>query len=336
MAPKLAVAAIFLGVVKDVSGLNWGADNDIYITSNGLKRYAMLHLPKAPATAGKIPLVVDNHAWGSASSMEMKMTGMSDVADREGFAVVYPEGYYLADPVDFLPLGVGYSFNAGACCPRSSYEKADDVLFVKDLIAHIYSAVSAESDGATSIDNDRVYAMGMSNGGFFTNRLGCQARNQFAAIASVSGMLVNGTSPMWGTDPFVCPMPDAPLPLLHFHGTADIIVPYDGTTTLGFPSVAEFLATRKSLNRIESTDTGTISYEHDTVVCKSYGAGASNTTVCTIDGTGHSWPGSKWGCPSFGPFKCNHDVDATEQIWSFFKRYSRSETIADTPLDVVV
>jgi len=274
--------------------------------------------------SSKVALVVDSHAWGSTDWLEKDMTGMSDVADREGFIVVYPQGYDLADPVDWLPAGVNYAFNAGTCCPKACSNKRDDVLFIRELVAYVQTVVSDESNGVINIDETRIYAMGMSNGGFFTNRLGCEARDLFAAIAPVSGMIVNGSSPSWKSDPYDCPTPQKPLPVLYFHGTGDLIVPYGGNSLLGFPPVKDYITMRLRLNGIDGNDKGVVSFSHGTVTCTSHGLAATNTTFCRIEGTGHSWPGSKWGCPKFGPFKCNHDIDATEQIWAFFKQHTQS------------
>jgi len=251
---------------------------------------------------------------------------MSDVAEREGFIVVYPQGYDLASPIgnEHLPIGVNYAFNAGGCCPDACSEKRKDVLFIRELVTYVKTLVSDETKGNITIDENRIYAMGMSNGGFFTNRLGCEARDIFAAIAPVSGMILNGSSPRWVSDPYECPTPETPLPVLYFHGTGDLIVPYNGSKSMGFPSVEDYIALRLRLNQIDASQNGVVSYNHGTVTCTSYGAAATNTTFCRIEGSGHSWPGSKWGCPSYpGPFKCNHDIDATEQIWAFFKMHAR-------------
>jgi polyhydroxybutyrate depolymerase len=309
-----------------VGAIEFGKENSIEITSGNVQRKALLYLPSASTLPSSVPLVVDSHAWGSTDSLERDMTGMSNVASREGFIVVYPQGYDNADPIDRLPVGVNYAWNAGACCPEACSKKRSDVLFIKELVSYIKTVVSAESNGTIKVDDSRIYAMGMSNGAFFTNRLGCEARELFAAIAPVSGMIVNGSSPGWISDPYECPKPEVPLPVLYFHGTGDLIVPYEGSTILGFPPVKDYMAMRLRLNGIDVADQGYVSYSNGTVTCTSHGSAKSNTTFCRIEGTGHSWPGSKWGCPSYGPFACNHDIDASEQIWAFFQKHVRIPT----------
>src|SRR5690606_31858506 len=68
------------------------------------------------------------------------------------------------------------------------------------------------------VDPDRIYATGMSNGGHMSHRLACEAADVFAAVAPVAGsMTVTGNC-----------TPAEPISVLHFHGTSDSIVPYDG------------------------------------------------------------------------------------------------------------
>lgn len=321
MARLLTIAAMLpFGKCTDIT---------IEVQSGGLTREAVLHIPKG--ATGKVPLVVDSHAWGSMATAEALLTDFSTVGDREGFAVVYPRGYDLGQPlapIPTLPLpgGVGYSFNAGGCCPHASSRKRGDVQFIRELVAYVVANLPKETKGAMEIDETRVYATGMSNGGFFTNRLSCEARDLFAAIAPVSGILLNGSSPEWGGDPFSCHTHTPPLPVLHFHGTADIAVPWTGNPLFGFPSLPNYLATRLRLNGLSAEDKGSVTYKNGLVTCTAHGPAASNVTLCRIELGGHAWPGSHYLCAPVPPFQCNHDIDATEQIWAFFKRYSLLKT----------
>jgi len=302
----------------------------ISLRSDGLDRSAILHIPEG--ATGQIPLVVNSHAWGMDPVGEALLTDFSSVADREGFAVVYPRGYDLGQPIDVfqvpLPGGVGYSFNAGGCCPKSSTNRRDDVQFIRDLVAHIVDLIPKATEDAMQIDQTRVYATGMSNGGFLTNRLACEARDLFAAVAPVAGVLLTDSSPTFGGDPFVCPPHDPPLPVLHFHGRADLAVPWAGNPLFGFPSIPSYLATRLRLNGLPADEEGVVSYSHGAVTCTAHGPASANVTLCKVSGGGHSWPGSKYLCADkkIPPFQCSNDIDATEQIWSFFKRYSLKST----------
>jgi len=324
----------FLGFRKEgveqldiaIAAASDGIDRKLRLVSGGLQRMANLHLPphiNDAASGSLMPLVVNLHAWGSNSELQAMMTGMNSLADQEGFAVLYPQGYALANPLPWMPLGVGYSWNAGACCPKGSADKIDDVAFIRDAVAFASGFLANLTGGAVTVDVQRIYATGMSNGGFMTNRLGCEASDLFAAIAPVSGPIGNGTSPMWGSDPYECPVPSRPMPTLHFHGTGDIIVPWEGTRVLGFPSVDDYISLRRRLNGIPEDDVGTVTFESPRVTCTGYGGHAANVTVCRQALVGHSWPGSPgFGmCPLLGPFACTREIDATSQIWQFFLGY---------------
>jgi polyhydroxybutyrate depolymerase len=89
-------------------------------------------------------------------------TGFNDIADRNGFAVVYPET-------------TGHQWNDGRSTTAGF---GDDVRFVNQLIDHL---VSSEH-----IDPARIYATGPSNGGMFTLRLACETSDRIAAFAVVA------------------------------------------------------------------------------------------------------------------------------------------------------
>lgn len=108
-------------------------------------------------------------------------------------------------------------------------------------------------------------------------------------------------------------------PFLYFHGTGDDIVPFGGRSYMGFPPAVDYVAELARRNCGASPPSKT-SFERSTVQCNTTCDDSMNVTFCRIEGTGHSWPGSKNACPSFGPFKCNHDVDATGEAFRFFER----------------
>ena len=172
------------------------------------------------------------------------------------------------------------------------------------------------------VDPSRVYATGMSNGGFMANRIGCELSSVVAAIAPVSGPLMENPSIAWRSDPFSCET-TRPVPVLHFHGLADIVVPYNGNRALSFPSVAESIAGWTARNGIPPESTPTTTYHKGDVTCESLGDSRTNVTLCSIIGAGHSWPGAPGAfCPDSGIFACTKDIDASREIWNFFKQHT--------------
>ena len=142
-----------------------------------------------------MPLVLDFHGYLGSSGEQATFSQITPAADAAGVAIV-------------LPQGVGNSWNGGACCGQAASEDIDDVGFIRALVDAM--------DMHVCFDAARVYAMGMSNGGYISNRLGCEAADVFAAIGPVAGMI---------QIPFEECQPSRPVPVMHFHGTADLIVP---------------------------------------------------------------------------------------------------------------
>ena len=71
-----------------------------------------------------------------------------------------------------------------------------------------------------SIDSGKIYATGVSNGGMMSERLGCEAADLFAAIATD---IANLPEPLNGN----C-NPSRPIPLVAINGLDDPLVPYNG------------------------------------------------------------------------------------------------------------
>jgi polyhydroxybutyrate depolymerase len=123
-----------------------GGTVDRQITSDGVVRHYLLHVPAIHNAGTPTPLIFNFHGYGSNSSQEENLTGMSAKADQAGFIVVYPDGLYK-----------GWSDGPGPDGLR-------DLEFVRDLIGSLESQ--------HNIDPQRIYATGISNGGGMTNRVG--------------------------------------------------------------------------------------------------------------------------------------------------------------------
>ena len=155
-----------------------------------------------------------------------------------------------------------------------------------------------------------------------TNRVACQASDIYAAFAPVSGLYTPHGAELWPSTGYEC-KPNGPVPVLHMPGLRDPIVPYAGRKSFGFPPVREYIQGWARRNSIAPGINATRTYSHKTVQCESWGEGRANVTLCTAAEAGHSWPGAPTpACPSFGPFKCTRDINATDHIWAFFERYT--------------
>lgn len=246
------------------------------VVSGELVRRFVLVVPEsAPRPA---PLVIVFHGFmGNPTEVE-EDTGMTRVAEDEGFAVVYPEGH-----------GRPRSW-------RSDPRRGDlDVVFIRDLVALL--------DEAFGIDPARVYAAGMSNGGGMAARLACDAPDLVAAVAGVAGAYFSGDC-----------VPTRPVPVVAFHGDADPIVPYEGWGPF-LPSVEGWASEWAARNGCEPEPTlGAVATDVTTLRWAGCTAGA-DVVLYTVAGGRHGWPGSERTGEHLGS---TNSVDASHLIWDFF------------------
>lgn len=80
-------------------------------------------------------------------------------------------------------------------------------------------AILAQVATARPVDRDRVYAVGMSNGGGLALDLACRAGDLVAGVATVSGAFYSGTGESCGPDQVATQI---------IHGTEDELLHYGG------------------------------------------------------------------------------------------------------------
>jgi polyhydroxybutyrate depolymerase len=257
----------------------------VTITSSGQQRTARLVVPSSYTGKTYVPLVMMFAGFLEDDQAIEQVTAMTPIAQQRGFIVVYPQG-------------LGDSFNAGACCGTSSATGVADVQFTEDLLDSLESRLC--------IDPKRVFAAGFSNGGMFSSRLGCEVATRFAAIAPVSGPIAISSC-----------KPARPMPVIEFHGTSDIVVPYNGGGLAGAMSVPAAIDLWKT--NAGCTDAApTQVYQNGDTTCTSYVKCQEGAAVelCTINGGGHQWPGGT--DPTAGVGYQTHDIDASSTLIDFF------------------
>ncbi len=275
------------------------AIREVTIRSGGVERSYLLYVP-ARKTAAKWPLVVLLHGGGGGGRQAALAYGMSDVADRHGFLVAYPNGSGRRD--DIL-----LTWNAGNCCGYAMHHHVDDVAFLRAMVERI--------DRDLGVDRARIYATGMSNGGMMAHRLGCEAADLFAAIAPVAGALNIPCKPV------------DPVAVMIFHGTADEHVPYDGGTgSKAFEhrvdqpvshAVDVWRAANGCTKPSPPRRTGNISRQTWSG-CRD----GADVTLVTIHGGGHAWPGGMTP-PRRGAAVPTKEISASEEIWKFFATHPK-------------
>jgi polyhydroxybutyrate depolymerase len=205
MRVGLALLALLLPTLA--SGALAPGDYARTIEFQGRQRDWILHVPPGYDGATPVPLVLDIHGLSSNNQQQRGVSGIGAVADREGFLVVWPNGWNAA-------------WNAGVCCGNTDL---DDVAFLRDVVAR--------TAGETRVDPQRVYATGISNGGAMSQRLACDAADLFAAAVPTA-------FPLPFADFADC-RPSRPIPVLTVMGLTDKLVPYEGGA---FASAADTFA----------------------------------------------------------------------------------------------
>ncbi|MBK8444866.1 MAG: T9SS type A sorting domain-containing protein [Sphingobacteriales bacterium] len=297
----LSAAAFSVSAQTTVRTLQW----------EGTTRSYRLHLPPDYSSSTALPLIINMHGLGSNAWQQEAYSGMNNIADTAAFVVAYPDG--LQDAASQTTY-----WNCGFMSPYHS--GSDDVGFIQAMM----DSISAQYN----IDQDRIYACGMSMGGFMSYRLACELEERIAAIASVTGVAVDSV--------FHYCQNTRPVPLLHIHGTADSTVPYEGGAGLGgtimmpVQEAVNFWVARNQCPELppqitDLADSNTADGCTATHTVYTSCEKGSRVELYRINGGAHTWPGAPI---SIGV--TNQDFNASETIWLFFKDYRRSQFAPDT------
>lgn len=264
------------------------------VIHDGIQRDYILYIPAIYDGSADFPLVLNFHGFGSNANEQMFYGDFRDIADTEGFLLVHPQG---------TSLNGSQYWNVGS--PGSSGSTIDDVGFTEALIDELANLYT--------INLDRVYATGMSNGGFMSFLLACQLSEKIAAIASVTGSMTLDTYDNCNAQ--------HPTPILQIHGTSDNIVPYNGNT--GSLSIDDVISYWVNYNNCDTNPTITTFPDLDPSdgsivehIVYTGGDNASTTEHMKVIGGGHTWPGSVFILP-----ETNQDINASNEIWEFFSRF---------------
>jgi polyhydroxybutyrate depolymerase len=278
-------------------------DHTCTLEVGGRTRSYLVHVPPKYDPEKPTPLVLAFHGGMTNGAIMALASGLSEKADKEDFIVVYPNGTGKGNLL--------LVWNSGGFEKSFAEKLPDDVAFV--------GAILDELPKLVHVDPKRVYATGISNGGMMCYRLAAELSQRIAAIAPVSGTLSVAKS-----------RPRRPVPVMHFHGTEDKLVPFQGPDVwtskfLAFKSVEETiriwaringcLKKPKTIELPDKVDDGT------TVRQELYGPGKDGAEVVlfTIKGGGHTWPGREWPVPWLG--KTTRDISANDLMWEFFQKH---------------
>ncbi len=261
------------------------------LVHDGLTRNYTIYIPANYNAANAHPIVFNLHGYTSSGTAQASLTNMNAIADTAGFIVAYPEGTLDNSLQPYWNAGYGTG--------------VDDIGFIDALIDVIAASYT--------IDLQRVYSTGLSNGGIMSNTLACALNDRIAAIAGVGGTMSivqnNACSP------------SNKIPVMHIHGTSDIVVPYAGNgVLLGVNALITHWRTHNGLTSASSSTafSNTSLLDGSTADLIAYETGSNYPVhLIRVNNGGHSWPGS--GVIVSG--STNMDFDASLEIWKFFSQY---------------
>ena len=281
--------------------------NSVSLTVEGYARSFIVYLPKGYNNAGKMPMIFAIHGGSGTPEGMINIANFKAIADRDKVVLVYPSG-------------IQNNWNDGR--PTTPNQLGiNDVSFFNQMCDYMINNYS--------VDGTKIYATGISNGGFMSSRLGCELSNRIAAIAVVAATMEATT---------IAPScnPGRPVPVIYIHGTTDPLVPFTGGQmtaggTAGGSILSHFQALDKwatinSCNSIPTvTDLPDVANDGTTIKQRVYSGGINGSEVVSyvISNGGHTWPQGYQYLNEAIIGKTSQDINACEVIWTFFQRFKR-------------
>ncbi|MGP0017020.1 MAG: alpha/beta hydrolase family esterase [Candidatus Sulfotelmatobacter sp.] len=344
-----ATAAGCVAVVLAAQAL-WAQETKEKVTVDDVDRNFMVRLPKGYDAKQHYPVVMLLHGMNQDAEDMERLTGFDALADKDGVIVVYPIALHGRWNVGVRPRekrpttmgpggghhhggggypggggggggypggggGGGYPRGGGQQQPQGQEPEdrrepaADDVAFFTQMLDQLGTKFS--------VDASRIYAAGLSEGGFMSLRLGCALGDRLAAVAVVGAAMPKT---------MVC-VPPRPVPLVMISGTSDPVVPYGGGTehnlSLATISVEDSAKSWAKIDRcgekpektkLPPSAKGGMETRVDTYEgCQQ----SAQVVLYSVKGAGNTWPGGEQYEAENAIGKTSQDLNADEVIWKF-------------------
>lgn len=271
------------------------------IEIDDLIREYSIYIPADYDPNNSHPLLLNLHGFGDSGLIQLEYGDFRPLADQHNFLILLPTG------TNYI-YGNNY-WNAGYSAAQLS-EGPDDVKFIETIIDLVVEEYT--------IDQNRIYGTGFSQGGYMTYFLSC-VFDRFAAIAVVGSAMSNHHF-------LICPE-YTDLPILSFHGTNDRDVFIAAAeSTLEYLTIANRCNPIPEIIELEDIDTT----DNSTVEKWTYDCADESPLIHyrILKGL-HSWPGT-YSEASASNDQVNYDIDASQIIWDFFnKDFVSSSSIID-------
>ena len=247
-------------------------------------------------------------------------TRMNALAERKGFAVLYPQQSAAAD-----------AHRCWHWYKRSTQQGLGDVRLIAGMMAHV--------QGRHGLDAARTYVAGLSAGAALATIVALRYPDRVAAVglhsAPVFGTsdsplsafqaMQHGSALAHGETAraFVKVLPEFPgMPAIVIHGDGDAVVRRVNADQLTrqFAIVnAPFITSEQPTRRSYLARTGGRSPRRGYQTVTHYAGRKPELVTCHIARLGHAWSGGEGNMP----FSAPEGPDATLMMWTFFARHRR-------------
>jgi len=270
----------------------------VTLVGAGPPRVYLLHVPASGTTPR--PAVLLLHGTGGTAKWAEEEARFFAFADRTGFVAVVPQGLPPdpAAPPKFIANPPAWNAG-GTLFPGHT---PDDLAYFRALLDDL--------PARATIDSNRVYVTGFSNGASMAFELAANMGNRIAAIAPVAGY---------------CRAHRAPraVPTLFVIGANDPIVPPEGGTFRS-PWTGELKVRPPIWDSLGRWAAALGCEPHREVVFDAGGVrverfpGPVEFGVAIIADLGHHWPGGLGRLKRKLAGEPSDSLDANEMIWRFF------------------
>ena len=263
---------------------------DDSLTFGSIERTFQYYVPSSYDGTQPMPLVVNLHGAGSYGLGQLFYTEFDRVAEEEGFIVVAPD----------------YGLSAKG-------------LFLTPNISTFTSAIIDHLSSQYEIDQRRVYATGISQGGGASLSLAYNLSDRIAAVAPVAaglGAVLQNDLPR-------------PMSFVVVYGTQD-----SGWSPTFFDATAR-LAEQLGASPTAETETWPATPDDPTSITRhSHTGGIYGTEVAfyQVHEGGHTWPGKYQYASLITVGLTSQHIDATEAIWGHLRQHSLP---MESPVDIL-
>jgi polyhydroxybutyrate depolymerase len=341
--PELGLRSILFALC--VSALlfappSWAQDSQEKIDIDDVSRNYVVHVPTGYDKQQHYPVVILLHGRNQDADDMARLTHFNQLADKDGIIAVYPNaahghwniGVRPEEPASAAPRrgygrrggwggGGGYPGGGGGYPgggqnggqnpeeTRNRTEPPDDVAFLNQMLDQLALKYS--------LDARRIYATGLSDGGFMALRVGCSMADRVAAIAAVGAAMPKT---------MIC-LPARAVPALFINGTEDPVVPDNGGNYK--PGRFHVLSAEDSAKTWAKFDRCGEKPAQDKLPSSEKGGKETKTftfsgcqtnaqvVLYSVKNGGNTWPGGEQYTTEKEVGKTSNALNANEAIWSF-------------------